>query len=476
MPTSSKNWESTTWVADALHDAVAGSLNSLRQSTDPTEREAAIAFDFLGLLEGHELSAAATEALLDRPAEEVMVHLVALHLVASPRPGAYQLHDLLHAVAAERAAETIRPDERDAALRRVVELYLTAAWECQSLSHPSSERLRFAHTPIAAQEPESLPQRLEWLDAESAVIMALVEQLATLPDFRDLLIELGFALFGYLEIRGSHPELRRVAVLCRTAARSLEQRAWFEYQAAIPEWEQGRIEEALTGFTTALELSEQLGDARGVSRCAFAVARTLERLDRIDEAVPIAQRSIKSAEESGYQQGLGAGLLALGALQARRGEVAEAEASFDRTIQLALDNGERRVAARRHGNAGDVYVKAGLYAEAIVHLRAALRLYDGTTDADGVSFAQRRLGTSLLACDRPEEAQVALEAALQVTRDRLDGGDEARTLMILSEVRLRQADVPAAIRDLTVALSFSAELSSPEVDEIRQRLAALEEK
>jgi len=463
-------------VADAVHHAVATSLHSLRQSTDVTAVEAAIAFDFLGLLEGHELTAAAIGALLDRPAEDVMVHLVALHLVASPRPGVYQMHDLLHAVATERAAQILRADERDDALRRVVELYLTAAWECQSLSHPSSERLRFARTPIGALDPESLPQRLEWLDAESAVIMAVVEQLATLPGSRDLLIELGFALFGYLEIRGRKPELRRVAVLCRAAARSVEQRVWFEYQAAIPDWEQGLLDEALTGFSAALALSEQIGDARSVSRCAFAVARTLERLDRIDEAVPVAQRSIASAEESGYQQGLEVGLLALGALQARRGEVPEAEASFNRTIQLALDNGERRVAARRHGNAGDVYVKAGLYAEALVHLRSALRLYDGTTDAHGVFFAQHRLGTSLLALDRPEEARVALEAALRVPRDRLDDGDEARLLMILAEVRLRQGDVPAAIRDLTVALSLSAELSDPEVDEIRQRLTTLEKK
>ncbi len=463
-------------VADAVHDAVASSLNSLRQSTDATEQEAAIAFDFLGLLDGHELSAAAIGALLDRPAEDLMAPLVALHLVASPRPGAYQLHDLLHAVAAERAAETIRPDERDDALRRVVELYLTAAWECQSLSHPSSERLRFARTPIGAPEPESLPQRLEWLDPESAVIMALVEQLATLPDFRDLLIELGFALFGYLEIRGRNPDLRRVAVLCRTAARTLEQRAWFEYQAAIPDWEQGRLEEALAGFTAALALSEQLGDARSVSRYAFAVARTLERLDRIDEAVPIAQRSIMSAEESGYQQGLGVGLLALGALQARRGEVPEAEASFNRTIQLALDNGEPRVAARRHGNAGDAYASAGLHEQAIGHLQAALDRYDSTTDLNGRSFAYWRLGTSLLACDRVDEAEAAFTAALQVTRETLDSGDEARTLVGLGEVHLRRGDTASAREALTAALSLYDELEMPEADEIGQRLAELDEK
>lgn len=464
-------------VAATVHNTVASSLEQLLSSPEGTERQAAAAFDLLGLIDAAELSEEAVGALLDLPAQptdDVMAHLVDLHLVGSPRPGAYRLHDLLRTVAGERAIRNVGPDDRRLAVRRVLDLYLTKAWECLTLTHEGSDRLDFARTGIAPVSPETLPERLTWFDSECAAILALAEQLAVSGDeFREPLLELGIALFGYLEIRARWPELRELTTICRSVAVTALDQAWSEYNAGIPEWEEGHFEAALESFSSALALFEQLADAKGVSRSAFAVARTLERVGRFDEAIPFAEHALATAREADYRYGVGTGLLALGALLVRVGRTAEAESCFGSAIELAREIGDTRSEARRQGIAGEAYAAAGDHHRSIAHFRSSLELHRNAPDPNGVVFVHRRLATSLLACGSTDEAAGALDVALELARDGSDRTEEARILAQLAELQLVLGHPEVAIEYLDAAASLFEDLGMPEASEIRGRLNAL---
>jgi tetratricopeptide (TPR) repeat protein/transcriptional regulator with XRE-family HTH domain len=464
-------------VTAAVHSTVASSLEQLLSFPDGTERQAAAAFDFLGLIDAPELSGEVLSVLLDLPAqltEDVMAHLVDLHLVGSPRPGWYRLHDLLRAAAAERAIRGIDPAARRAAIGRVVALYLNRAWECLSLTHRKSDRLDRAGLPIGPVAEETLTARLTWFDSEFATVRALAKQLAALDgEYAEPLVELGLALFGYLEIRSRWPELRELTMICAPSAGTAEDRAWFEYQAGIPDWEQGHFEAALTRFASASSLFVQLGDARSESRTAFAVARTLEKLGRFEEAIPYAERALAAGLQTGYRYGQGTGLLALGTLLVRVGRTEEAESCFATAIQLAREDGDTRSAARRQGLIGEAYAAAGDHHRAIGRFRSALELHRNAPDPNGVVFVHRRLGTSLLACGSPEEAAETLGIALELARDGSDRTEEAKILAQLGELQLALAHPEAAVEHLDAAASLFEDLGMPEAVEVRSRLDAL---
>ncbi|GAA3579852.1 tetratricopeptide repeat protein [Kribbella ginsengisoli] len=464
-------------VTAAVHSTVASSLEQLLSFPGGAQRQAAVAFDFLGLVDAPELSGEAVAALLDLSAqstEDVMAHLVDLHLVGSPRPGWYRLHDLLRAVARERANSIIDPAARKAAVDRILALYLARGWECLSLTHRKSDRLDRARLPVAQVAAESLTERLAWFDAEFATVLALAEQLAALDgEYAESLVELALALFGYLEIRSRWPELRDLTAICRPSAVSAEDQAWFDYQAGIPDWEQGHFEAALVRFSSAMNAFHRFPDPRSESRTAFAVARTLEKLGRFEEAIPYAERALATGLQAGYRYGQGTGLLALGTLLVRVGRTEEAESRFAAAIELATEDGDTRSIARRQGLIGEAYAAAGDHQRAIDRFKASLELHREAPDPNGVVFVHRRLGTSLLASGETETAAEILDVALELAKEGSDRTEEAKILTQLGELQL-VLDHPDAAREyLGAAASLFEDLGMPEAVDVRSRLASL---
>jgi hypothetical protein len=97
----------------------------LRCRGDPADRAAAAAFGLLGMLDGPELGVAVAARLLEmgeQAAERVLERLADAHLLETPAPGRYRMHDLLRLYARELAAQRHPEPERAAALTRALEV------------------------------------------------------------------------------------------------------------------------------------------------------------------------------------------------------------------------------------------------------------------------------------------------------------------------------------------------------------------
>ena len=80
-------------------------------------------------------AAATALAGLDEPTvTAALERLVDAHLVESPAPDRYRLHDLLRLFATERLAAEEPPDDRDACLMRLVAWYTTQALSNQAFT------------------------------------------------------------------------------------------------------------------------------------------------------------------------------------------------------------------------------------------------------------------------------------------------------------------------------------------------------
>jgi hypothetical protein len=152
-------------------------------------------FRLLGLADMPVLGTAAVAALTGSTEASSAVALAALadvHLVESPAPGRYRLHDLLRVYAAERTCEEESPDERTAALRRLLEWYLRMASSAVRAADPFHKQPQ--GSPVRASAAfAGTRQALDWFDSERPNLAAAIEQAAS-RDMHDIAARLAAAM------------------------------------------------------------------------------------------------------------------------------------------------------------------------------------------------------------------------------------------------------------------------------------------
>jgi hypothetical protein len=207
------------------------SCQELGASADPLDRAAAGAFSLLGVLDGPDVSLPVAAHLLDQPrqaAERVLERLVDAHLVQTPSPGRYRLHDLLRLYARELARKLHPESERAAALHRAFGLYVATAWRTLSLLRPSDYRLARADTRWSKGGLEFTDETaaLDWLEAERANLLAAVQQAAATPGVpAAITMQLSQALFGFFLVHSYWQDWVRVNQTALGIARRVGDRA-----------------------------------------------------------------------------------------------------------------------------------------------------------------------------------------------------------------------------------------------------------
>ncbi|MFG1647100.1 helix-turn-helix domain-containing protein, partial [Amycolatopsis sp. NPDC049252] len=162
---------------------------------------AARAYPLLSLLDVSELSVAVAGRLLDAPereTEELLERLTDEHLLTTPAPGWYRLHDLLRLYAREHAERLTAP-ERAAAITRVVELCAAMAWRSMALVSAASQRHDWAAGRWAGGEvPATVGEVFGWLDAHQPHLVTVVRQAAATPGVPpEAIAAVGLGLFEY---------------------------------------------------------------------------------------------------------------------------------------------------------------------------------------------------------------------------------------------------------------------------------------
>jgi DNA-binding SARP family transcriptional activator/DNA polymerase III delta prime subunit len=162
------------------------SFRQLSDSPDGLDRAAAGALVLLGVLDSLEVGVAVVARLLDAPedaAERALERAVDAHLLETPAPGRYRLHDLLRLYARELAHEHHGAPARAAALTRALGFYVATAWRTMALLRPVDHRLAVVEARWSKDglELDDDIAALAWLEVERANLLAAVRQAATTP-------------------------------------------------------------------------------------------------------------------------------------------------------------------------------------------------------------------------------------------------------------------------------------------------------
>jgi tetratricopeptide (TPR) repeat protein len=412
----------------ALPAGMAGG-SGMAQAADPADP--AKLFRLLGLAGPVTIGVGAVAALAgwppggpgDDPPAGLVAALETLtdaHLLETPAPGRYRLHDLLRSYAAGLARHTDSEQERITALGRMLRWYCEhAARAARALAprQPASELFQITPSP----ELPDPAQAIDWYETELASLRGAVRQAAglglhdiaaqtaaTMKDFftrtshlddwvaitetgvasarqldDDAVLSLLLNSLGQVRTRQHRYPLARAClaealeIRRRTGDRAVEAAVLNSLGGLA--FIQGRFSEALDCVRSALAIYTEISEPRQVGACLVNIGNTLLHLHRYDEALDHMARALVIQQEIGDKHG---------------------EGITETTI-------------------ADTYLALDRYTEAVEHYqRSWAALQDTSRDSPHHAGALYGMGAALAGLGRAEEARQAWQAAIPIL-DRL---------------------------------------------------------
>ncbi|MEV2191632.1 tetratricopeptide repeat protein [Streptomyces phaeochromogenes] len=334
--------------------------------------------------------------------------LARAHLLQPARPGRFGTHDLLRAYAYRLTRTHDSEAERQAALGRLFDHYLSTAAAAMDTLYPAERHHRPAVAPcvhVSSVVGDTDAARA-WLDAERPTLAAVCAVAAD---------------------RGSPRHAVRLAALL------------------FRHLDSGHHTEALEIHRHALRAAETLGDLGGQANALTNLGVVHWRLADAGSAEDHLVRALELHRRTGDRAGRARTLSNLGNVHWRLGSLRDAAQDHQQALSLYREAGDQVGQARTLTNLGNVCLRLGEYEQAADHQRQALALHDLTGDRIGRARTLSHLGNALLQLGRSESAAECQEQALTLFRQLRHHGGEAYALSGLGDIRLGQGELEAAV-------------------------------
>ena len=414
-----------THLRDSGLDAVRAGSRELRPVFDLSYRElpaaAARAFRLVSLHPGRGFTTGAVAALTGTPvatARDALEALVDENLVEQRTADRYELHDLLHVYALERAETDESEAERDEALARLLSWYQHTA---ENVSRAVESRRLLETLPPRPGEPEpprfdSALAAMAWYDAErenlSAVLMCAAD-----VGRHELALRLPVTLLGCYQLRTDWTHWRAgyetgLASARQIGDRTAENRLLNGLGLVL--YDVREYTEAIDAYHAALEVAEELDNQAQVASILGNIAGCHSRLGDYTTAEEMHRRGLALFRELGNPQQVASSLTNLGNMLHEAKRLQEARAAHSEALAAAREADNRRYEAIIAFNRAEASMDLGQPGEAEEDYRLALTAAREAGDRPVEAEALRSLARPLRALSRPQEARATLREALAV--------------------------------------------------------------
>ncbi|MEU1864525.1 AfsR/SARP family transcriptional regulator [Streptomyces gardneri] len=360
------------------------------------------AFRLLGLADGPDISLAAAAAVLDLPlwdTEDLLEALVDTSLLESAAPGRYRYHDLVRLYARACADRDEQPPtEKEAALSRLLDFYLSTAARVYAIERPGDRLVD--HLEPTAYEGLTFTDRHEaqdWLYAEANCLLATVRQSASAPGTLRRAVDLLWASLDLAESGANSKEYEAVATVLREAA--------------------GRTD-----------------DTRAAGRAAITSAYVHHVSGRFDQADQEAREAMGLADRVDDRMPRSWAANTLGVMAVYRNRYEEGEEFLNRAIEEFRDCQDEPGEASALCNLSRIHLLTGRTSSAVVLARQGTAMYDRMGHALKGANGRYAMGVALTQSGQLTDAYASLAAALDVFRDSRQRLWEGMTLFRMAEV------------------------------------------
>jgi DNA-binding SARP family transcriptional activator/Tfp pilus assembly protein PilF len=433
------------------------------------------AFRLLGLADGPDISLSAAAAVLDLPVEEtedLLESLVDTSLLESAAPGRYRYHDLVRLYAracAER--DERRPEERGAALSRLLDFYLATAAAVYAIERPGDQLVDHLESTIRpglwfAEQSAAL----DWLYSEAECLLACVRQ-ADVSRIRRA-IDLLWAAKDLSESGANSRQYERTTwIMCDAAQACGDPRSEGRARTILTQvlLDSGDIDQAEEQAQLAAELVASAHDDTVISWVANN--RGLIRLHqgRYKYAKAFFTQAINGFRMLGNRPSEATSLGNLAQAYLGLGDVGAAVETAQRSITVHAEFGRTVRLANSYYIVGTILTKASRYAEALTHFDEALCVFKDHRQQLWEGATHYRIAEAHLAARLPARAAEHAEQALGL---RCIGGDPMRgnVLILLGHSLAQLGQAVRARACWHEALSLFEQIGRPEAHELRRFL------
>ncbi|WP_190220042.1 AfsR/SARP family transcriptional regulator [Streptomyces griseosporeus] len=443
---------------------------------DPAQ---ARAFRLLGLADGPDISLAAAAAVLDldpESTEDLLESLVDTSLLESAAPGRYRFHDLVRLYAracAER--DEWPPEERGAALSRLLDFYLATAAGVYAIERPGDRTVE--HLEKGGREGRTFAdaaEALDWLHAEADCLLACAQQSLQGPTLRRA-VDLLLAAKDLAESGVSSRRYERATLAACTAAHAAgdahaEGRARVTLTQVLSN--AGRFEQAEAEARKAIALAATSQDPWTSSNAPNELGIIANCTNRYADGEIHLMQAIEAFRADGNRPGEASALCNLSRVLAPMGHLSRAVELAREGTRIYDDLGLTVRLANARYALGIVLTQSGLLSEAMRELTEAVRIFGENRQRLWEGTTHFRIAQVHLLAHRPAQAAQHAEQALATG---CIGGDwmrgNALTLLGRSLNALNQPDrARACWREALAIYDASA---APEAEEVRALLAPL---
>jgi DNA-binding SARP family transcriptional activator/tetratricopeptide (TPR) repeat protein len=401
---------------------------------------AARMFRLLGMHPGPDVSAPAAASLAgvtQVQARAALAELTQASLLAEDVAGRFAFHDLLRAYAAEWAAAADSEDERDAALRRLLDHYLQTACAAVRRMYPS----RYQITPpaglpgVTPEEFYTYEQALAWFVAEQQVLLAAVA------------------------VAGDHGMDAYCWQLARSCTSVLHRR--------------GLLHDVAAAQRTALISAERLGDPVALGYVHYELGQAYSRLGEMAAADAHLGQALDMFTKTGNRISIGQAQHGLALLLSRQDRYADALPHELEALRLRRSFGDRAVVAISENTVGWIYAHLGQHAEALRHCRRAVELHRESGSRSGLADTLDSIAYAYAGLGDHEQAVTYYQQSLEAYREIGDPDGEASSLTGLGDAQVAVGLSAAARRSWEQALIALARLPAADTRPVRDRLKGL---
>lgn len=166
----------------------------------------------------------------------------------------------------------------------------------------------------------------------------------------------------------------------------------------------------------ALESAQQLDDGEAACTLYYELAMIDYRLGALDELERLAYQLQKLGEAADDSLSVARAYLLLGVFTDERGRYAEADAFYQRALELSLEIGSDEVKGRALNGLGAVAFYRGNYEEAYYYLSRQLDLMEATGNKNKICHALISMGRILIGLRAYDRAEECLHRAVNMCR------------------------------------------------------------
>ncbi|RDG37684.1 ATP-binding protein [Streptomyces corynorhini] len=353
---------------------------------------AARLFRLLGLHPGPEFgldAAAALAALPTSRTRQLLDSLVGAHLLEQTAPDRYQFHDLLRAYATDQAQHEEPPEQREAALHRVLNWYLHTADAAQSWISPATPHLALAPPPEGVR-PLDFPDydaAVDWAERDHTNVLQAVRSAASC----------GHDLWAW-----------QLAVLLANA---------YFPSAPAADW--------LVAGQIGLAAARRLGDRGAEAQLLTELGMNYSRIDRLAQSHESHRGALLIQRELGDRLGEAHSLNLIGLFHLRDRQLNQAADHFEQAIAVFHEQDSPHWAATALSNLASTHYRAGRLEEAATVAGQALAVHRSLDNQRGEGNILRLLSQIECELGQPEtalgSARAALDIALGLRDHRLEG-------------------------------------------------------